>query len=85
MLPLPQHDPAARCSGLRVVAPDLVGFGRSDKPAVRTDYTYQRHVDWMREALFDRLGLPDLTLFGQDWGGLIGLRLVAAHPTASHA
>jgi haloalkane dehalogenase len=61
-------------AGLRVVAPDLVGFGRSDKPAKRTDYTYQRHVDWMR-AVVEQLGLNRITLVGQDWGGLIGLRL----------
>ena len=67
-------------SGLRVVAPDLVGFGRSDKPADRSDYTYARHVEWMRCTLFDTLGLSGLTLVGQDWGGLIGLRLVAEHP-----
>ena len=64
----------------RVVAPDLVGFGRSDKPAARTDYTYARHVEWMRAALFDALGLSDVTVVGQDWGGLVGLRLVAEHP-----
>ena len=64
-------------AGLRCVAPDLVGFGRSDKPAWREDYTYARHVEWMREALFDHLDLRDVTLVGQDWGGLIGLRLVA--------
>jgi haloalkane dehalogenase len=67
-------------AGHRCVAPDLVGFGRSDKPSPRTEYTYQRHVDWMREALFDRLDLSGLTLVGQDWGGLIGLRLLAEHP-----
>lgn len=67
-------------AGLRCVAPDLVGFGRSDKPARREDYTYARHVEWMREALFDHLGLRDVTLVGQDWGGLIGLRLVGEHP-----
>ena len=67
-------------AGHRVVAPDLVGFGRSDKPAAIEDHTYQRHVDWMREALFDRLDLRYLTFFGQDWGSLIGLRLVAAEP-----
>ncbi|MHB8438044.1 MAG: haloalkane dehalogenase [Acidimicrobiales bacterium] len=67
-------------AGLRVVAPDLVGFGRSDKPASRTDYTYARHVEWMRAALFDELGLDGLTVVGQDWGGLVGLRLVAEHP-----
>lgn len=66
--------------GFRVVAPDLVGFGRSDKPSSRTDYTYERHVSWMRSALFDTLGLTHVTLFCQDWGGLIGLRLVAALP-----
>jgi haloalkane dehalogenase len=63
-------------AGLRAVAPDLVGFGRSDKPAKRTDYTYQRHVDWMR-AVVEQLELTRITLVGQDWGGLIGLRLVA--------
>jgi haloalkane dehalogenase len=67
-------------AGHRVIAPDLVGFGRSDKPAVRTDYTYARHVEWMRAALFDELDLTGITLIGQDWGGLIGLRLVAEHP-----
>ena len=67
-------------AGLRCVAPDLVGFGRSDKPARREDYTYARHVEWMREALFDHLDLRDVTLVGQDWGGLIGLRLVGEHP-----
>jgi haloalkane dehalogenase len=69
-------------AGLRCVAPDLVGFGRSDKPADRTDYTYARHVEWMRAALLDPsgLGLDAITVVGQDWGGLIGLRLVAEHP-----
>jgi haloalkane dehalogenase len=67
-------------AGFRVVAPDLVGFGRSDKPADRADYTYARHVEWMRAALFDELDLSGVTLVGQDWGGLIGLRLVAEHP-----
>ncbi len=67
-------------AGLRVVAPDLVGFGRSDKAVERSDYTYARHVEWMRQALLDGLGLTDATLVGQDWGGLIGLRLVAENP-----
>jgi haloalkane dehalogenase len=67
-------------AGHRCIAPDLVGFGRSDKPTPRTEYTYERHVDWMREALFDRLDLRNLTLVCQDWGGLIGLRLVGEHP-----
>ncbi|MBJ7408953.1 MAG: haloalkane dehalogenase [Phenylobacterium sp.] len=65
--------------GRRVIAPDLVGFGRSDKPAKRTDYTYERHVAWM-SAWLTGLDLKGITLFCQDWGGLIGLRLVAAFP-----
>jgi haloalkane dehalogenase len=71
--------PVLTAAGHRVVAPDLVGFGRSDKPARRADYTYQRHVDWMR-ATVEALDLRDITLVGQDWGGLIGLRLVAEMP-----
>jgi haloalkane dehalogenase len=67
-------------AGCRAVAFDLVGFGRSDKPAAVEDYTYARHVEWMRAAAFDALDLRDVTLLGQDWGGLIGLRLVAEHP-----
>ncbi len=67
-------------AGLRAVAPDLVGFGRSDKPTPRTEYTFARHVEWMRSLLFDLLGLSEVTLVGQDWGGLIGLRLVGEHP-----
>jgi haloalkane dehalogenase len=67
-------------AGFRVVAPDLVGFGRSDKPTPRTEYTYARHVEWMRSLLFDRLALSRITLVCQDWGGLIGLRLLAEHP-----
>ena len=72
--------PALVAAGHRVVAPDLVGFGRSDKPAEREVHTYARHVAWMRAALFDQLDLRDITFFGQDWGGLIGLRLVTADP-----
>jgi haloalkane dehalogenase len=71
--------PVITAAGLRAVAPDLVGFGRSDKPTERADYTYERHVDWMR-ALLDALALTDITLVAQDWGGLIGLRLVGEHP-----
>jgi haloalkane dehalogenase len=67
-------------AGLRVVAPDLVGFGRSDKPTEQGDHTYARHVGWMRQALLDELGLREITLVCQDWGGLIGLRLLAEHP-----
>jgi haloalkane dehalogenase len=63
-----------------VLAPDLVGFGRSDKPAEASDYSYARHVEWVRAAVLDELGLTGITLVGQDWGGLIGLRLVAEHP-----
>ena len=66
-------------AGFRAVAPDLIGFGRSDKPVDRKDYTYQRHVDWM-QALLDKLDLQRITLVCQDWGGLIGLRLVAQNP-----
>jgi haloalkane dehalogenase len=67
-------------AGLRAVAPDLVGFGRSDKPARRTDYTYARHVAWLSSHVFGALDLRDITLVCQDWGGLLGLRLVAAEP-----
>ncbi|MEO7571607.1 MAG: haloalkane dehalogenase [Acidimicrobiales bacterium] len=67
-------------AGLRAVAPDLVGFGRSDKPAQRTDYTYARHVEWLSTHVIDELDLQDITLVCQDWGGLLGLRLVAARP-----
>ena len=66
-------------AGFRVVAPDLVGFGRSDKPAQIEDYTYARHVAWMSDWLM-QLDLQDITVFFQDWGSLIGLRLVAAFP-----
>ncbi len=72
--------PPIVAAGHRVIAPDLVGFGRSDKPGDTTDYTYARHVAWMNELLFGHLDLADITYFGQDWGGLIGLRLVAAAP-----
>src|SRR5439155_964736 len=71
--------PLLAAAGCRPVAPDLVGSGRSDKPTAPDDYTYQRHVDWMR-ALLERLDLREVTLVCQDWGGLIGLRLVAEHP-----
>lgn len=71
--------PRVADAGHRVIAPDLPGFGRSDKPAHREDYTYQRHVDWMQSVL-DQLDLNNITLVCQDWGGLIGLRLVAANP-----
>jgi haloalkane dehalogenase len=69
--------PALGAAGLRAVAPDLVGFGRSDKPSEIGDFSYARHVEWMRSLVFDVLDLRDVTLVGQDWGGLIGLRLAA--------
>ena len=65
--------------GHRVIAPDLIGFGRSDKPTEQSDYTYEAHVAWMSEWLAVN-DLTNITLFAQDWGGLIGLRLVAAFP-----
>jgi haloalkane dehalogenase len=66
-------------AGCRAIAVDLVGFGRSDKPAATADHSYARHVEWVRAAAFDVLDLSGVTLLGQDWGGLIGLRLVAEH------
>jgi len=71
--------PPLVAAGYRVIAPDLIGFGRSDKPTNRSDYTYTRHVNWVEELLL-ALDLQQVTLFCQDWGGLIGLRLVASHP-----
>ncbi|MCA1665725.1 MAG: alpha/beta fold hydrolase, partial [Myxococcales bacterium] len=65
-------------AGHRVVVPDLIGFGRSDKPADRRAYTYQRHVDWT-VGLIEALALERITLVAQDWGGLIGLRIAAEH------
>ena len=63
-------------AGYRVIAPDLIGFGKSDKPTERSDYTYLRHVDWTK-ALVTGLDLNGIHLFCQDWGGLIGLRIAA--------
>ena len=62
-------------AGLRAIAPDLIGFGRSDKPADVADHSYARHVEWVRSFAFDVLGLQGVTIVGHDWGGLIGLRL----------
>lgn len=67
-------------AGVRAIAVDLVGFGRSDKPVETTEHSYARHVEWVRALAFDVLDLRDVTLVGQDWGGLIGLRLVAGNP-----
>lgn len=72
--------PELAAAGLRVICPDLVGFGRSDKPARAADHSYARHVEWVRELAFDVLELQAVTVLGQDWGGLIGLRLAAEHP-----
>ena len=67
-------------AGCRAIAPDLVGFGRSDKPVDTAAHSYARHVAWVRACAFDALDLRGVTVVGQDWGGLIGLRLVAEHP-----
>ena len=72
--------PVLAAAGHRVICPDLVGFGRSDKPTRIEDHSYARHVEWVRELAFDALDLQRVTLVGQDWGGLIGLRLAAEHP-----
>ena len=72
--------PVLAAAGLRAIVADLIGFGRSDKPAEIADHSYARHVEWVRAFAFDELGLHGVTLVGQDWGGLIGLRLVAEHP-----
>lgn len=72
--------PVLADAGLRVLAPDLIGFGRSDKPAATADYSYARHVEWVRSFAFDALDLHRVTVVGHDWGGLIGLRLAAEHP-----
>ena len=68
-----------KANGLRTIAPDLPGFGRSDKPSAREDYTYNGQVDWMNAWLREN-GITGATLVGQDWGGLIGLRMVAENP-----
>jgi haloalkane dehalogenase len=70
--------PVLVSAGLRAVAPDLVGFGRSDKPAKRDDYTYERHVNWTA-GFIQKLDLRGITLVCQDWGGVIGLRVAAEH------
>src|SRR5215468_8045027 len=72
--------PVLAGAGLRAIAPDLIGFGRSDKPASADEHSYARHVEWVRALAFDHLDLRGVTVVGQDWGGLIGLRLVAEHP-----
>lgn len=71
--------PVLVSAGLRVIAPDLVGFGRSDKPAHAKDYTYLNHVQWMK-AWVEANQFEHMTFFGQDWGSLVGLRVVAEMP-----
>ena len=71
--------PLITAAGFRAVAPDLIGFGRSDKPAAREVYTYAAHVGWIAEFI-ERTNLRGITLVCQDWGGLIGLRVAAEHP-----
>ena len=71
--------PPLVAAGHRVIAPDLIGFGRSDKPAKRSDHSYPNHVDWMMQFVTE-LDLKNVTLFCQDWGSLIGLRVVAGAP-----
>ena len=79
-VPLPGPRSALRPGRAPGRGPDLVGFGRSDKPASRADHTCARHVAWQRRVLFDELDLTGVTLVCQDWGGPIGLRLVTEHP-----
>ncbi|MAZ86137.1 MAG: haloalkane dehalogenase [Cellvibrionaceae bacterium] len=71
--------PVLAKAGYRVIAPDLVGFGKSDKPTLRSDYTYSRHVNWLKQWLVNN-NLNNVNLLCGDWGGLIGLRLAAAYP-----
>ena len=71
--------PILAAAGFRVIAPDLVGFGKSDKILEQDAYSYQSHVDWLSEFI-ETLDLQNITLFCQDWGGLIGLRVAAENP-----
>jgi haloalkane dehalogenase len=71
---------AVAAQGFRAIAVDHVGMGPSDRPSELDDYTVQRHVDWLRAALFDSLDLRDLVFVLQDWGGILGLRLLALEP-----
>ena len=68
--------PPLQEAGFRVIAPDLIGFGKSDKPTMKSTYSYAGHVAWMK-AFIEALDLQDITLFCQDWGSLIGLRVAA--------
>ena len=71
--------PVLVAQGIRVIAPDNIGFGRSDKPAEPTDYTFSRHIEWTR-SLVTGLDLREVTLVAQDWGGPIGFSVLAAEP-----
>jgi haloalkane dehalogenase len=71
--------PVLADAGLRVIAPDLIGFGRSDKPAEVGDHSYAAHVEWVRSFAFEALDLRGTTVVGHDWGGLIGLRLATEY------
>jgi len=75
--------PVLVAAGYRAIAPDLVGFGRSDKPTEQSDYSFAGHVRWIR-SLVCQLDLQDVTLFGQDWGGPIGLAVLAAEDARFH-
>ncbi|MGB0931121.1 MAG: haloalkane dehalogenase, partial [Chitinophagales bacterium] len=66
-------------AGFRCIAPDLIGFGKSSKPSKTTDYSYAKHIEWVL-SLVQQLDLQNVTLFGQDWGGLVGLRILTAEP-----
>jgi len=67
-------------AGYRVIVPDLVGMGMSDKPSDLDDYTVERHVEWMRALLVDELAISDVDMVLHDWGGIIGMRLAAENP-----
>lgn len=71
--------PPVAAAGYRVIAPDLIGFGKSDKPCKVSDYSYQTHMDWL-DSFVKQLGLQDIILFCQDWGSLLGLRMVGEQP-----
>ncbi|TDO45442.1 haloalkane dehalogenase [Kribbella sp. VKM Ac-2527] len=73
--------PPLVAAGHRCIAVDLIGFGKSDKVIDRFAYTYPNHIDWLEQALFRRLGLREITLVCHDWGGTLGLLLVARNPT----
>ena len=83
VVPLPLHDPGLATAGYRVVAPDLIGFGRSDKPSGARSTPTPATSNGYANCFFDRLGLNDVTLFGQDWGSLIGLRSWGSIPNDS--